>query len=88
MNIEELTYFDVLPLHMLNGKYHKEDNKLILQNGDKLTSKENPMNIPDGLEFTFHVLTESDTDTNKVYWCAGLIGEGTKVYVIAAGELE
>ncbi len=88
MNIEELTYFDVLPLHMLNGKYHKKDNKLILQNGTELTSKEDPMNITDGLEFTLHVLTKSDADTRKIYWCAALASKETKLHVIAAGELE
>ena len=88
MNIEELSYFDVLPLHMLKGKYRKKDNKLTLQNGTELTSKENPMNIPDELEFTLYVVTESDTDTKKVYWCAALINKETKVHIIAAGEVE
>lgn len=88
MNIEELTYFDVLPLHRLNGEYHKEGNKLTLQNGIELFSKEDPMNITDGLEFTLHVLTGSDTNTGKLYWCAALTSEDTKLRIIAAGELE
>ena len=88
MNIEELSYFNALSLHMLNGKFRKKDNKLIFQNGTELTSKENPMNIPDELEFTLNILTESDIDTGKIYWCAVLVGGKTKTYVIAAGELE
>ena len=88
MNIEELTYYDVLPLRRLNGKYHKKGNKLTLQNGIELTSKEDLMNIPDELEFTLHVLTGSDTNTGKVYWCAALASKDTKMRIIAAGELE